>query len=245
MRSPLARRAARAYVLAGATAFAASLGYFVFAYSVRFAAAGEPAPPLAVARALAANAGLFGVFALHHSLLARSGIKCRVARRLPDGLERATYVWLASILFALACAWWQPLPGTLYRADGPAQAACFALQAAGVWLAVRGAAALDLRELAGIRQAGPPAGGAGGERPPELRVRGPYRRLRHPLYAGLLLALFGTPDLTCTRLSFALLAAAYVVAAIPWEERDMAARFGDRYARYRAEVRWRLVPGVY
>ena len=78
-----------------------------------------------------------------------------------------------------------------------------------------------------------------------MRIRGPYRRLRHPLYAGLILILLGTPDMTYSRLSFALLGIAYIVAAIPWEERDMAALFEDRYRRYRAEVPWRLIPGLY
>ncbi len=242
----LRRIGARLYAPAGAAAFAASLGYFAYAYGVRFDAAGQPSTAVGIVGGLIVNTGLFTVFALHHSLLARSGGKRLAARHLPEGLERATYVWVASILFALTCAWWQPLPGALYRADGLARAAGFALQAAGSVLIFRGGAVLDLRELAGIRQAASPAAaGAGGGQPSDLRIRGPYRRLRHPLYAGLLLVLLGTPDMTYTRLCFALLSTAYIVAAIPWEERDMAARFGDRYDRYRAEVRWRLVPGVY
>lgn len=238
------RAGGRLYVLAGAAAFAAAIGWFTYVYGVRLGAGGPPSTPLGFAGGLAVNTGLFGLFALHHSLLARNGVRRRVARLLPDGLERATYVWTASILFALACAWWQPLPGALYRAEGPLRAAGFAVQAAGVLLVARGGAALDLRELAGIRPAALPPGDGSGP-PSELRVRGPYRRLRHPLYAGLLLALLGAPDMTYGRLSFALLSTAYVVAAIPWEERDMAARFGDRYRRYRKQVPWRLIPGVY
>jgi len=241
---PVARPAARTYVLAGSVAFAASLAFFAYVYGVRLDAASEPLTPLGIARGLAINVGLFGFFALHHSLLARSGARRRVARRLPDGVERATYVWTASILFALTCACWQPLPGALYRAEGLAKSFGFAAQAAGVLLLCRAAAVLDLRELAGIRQVTPPPAGIR-ERSPELRIRGPYRFLRHPLYAGLLLVLFGTPDMTCGRLSFALLSAAYIVIAIPWEERDMAARFGCGYEHYRANVRWRLVPGIY
>ena len=244
MRFPVSRPAARTYVLAGAAAFAASLGYFAYVYGIRLDAAGEPLTPLGVARGLAINVGLFGFFALHHSLLARSGARHWFASHLPDGLERATYVWTASLLFALTCAWWQPLSGALYRADGLPRSFGFTAQAAGVILLVRAAAVLDLRELAGIRQVTPPPAGIR-ERSPELRIRGPYRFLRHPLYAGLLLVLVGAPDMTYGRLSLALLSAAYIVIAIPWEERDMAARFGSGYERYRANVRWRLVPGIY
>lgn len=243
--APPPRTGARLYAMAGAAAFAASLGFSAYAYGVRFDAACEPWTPRGAARGLAVNIGLFSVFALHHSLLARSGARRWIARRLPDGVERATYVWIASLLFALTCAWWQPLPGALYLAEGLARAACLAVQASGILLLLRGGAALDPGELAGLRQAAAAGAGTGGERPQELRIRGPYRRLRHPLYAGLLLVLLGTPEMTSTRLSFALLSAAYIVAAIPWEERDMAARFGERYRRYRAAVRWRMVPGLY
>ena len=237
------RTAARLYALSAAAAFMTSLGYFAYTYGIRLGPADGHTVP--VVPGLAVNAGLFTAFALHHSLLARSGARHWVERHLPDGIERATYVWIASFLFALTCAWWQPLAGDLYRAEGLLRAAGFVLQGAGILLAVRSAAALDLGELAGIRQAEAPRAGSGGETPPELRVRGPYRHLRHPLYAGLLLALLGTPDMTYARLSFALLSAAYIVAAIPWEERDMAARFGERYDRYRTDVPRRLVPGVY
>ena len=240
----LQRIVARLYAPAGAAAFVASLGYFAYAYGVRFGATSQPSTAVGIVGGLVVNTGLFTAFALHHSLLARSGGKRLAARHLPDGLERATYVWVASILFTLTCAWWQPLPGALYRADGLARALGFALQAAGGVLILRGGSVLDLRELAGIRPAAAPAADGGGQ-PSELRIRGPYRRLRHPLYAGLLLLLLGTPDMTHTRLCFALLSTAYIVAAIPWEERDMAARFGDRYDRYRREVPWRLVPGIY
>lgn len=239
------RTAACLYALAGAAAFLASLGYFAYAYSLRFGAASPASTPFGAIGGLAVNTGIFSLFALHHSLLARSGAKRRVANHLPEGLERATYVWIASVLFALTCALWQPLPGVLHRAEGLARAVCFAVQAAGVLLVCRGGAVLDLPELAGIRQAVAPAAATGGAKPSELQIRGPYRCVRHPLYAGLLLVVLGTPDMTYSRLSFAVLSAAYIVAAIPWEERDMAARFGSRYHRYRAAVPWRLVPGIY
>ena len=89
----LHRIGARLYAPAGAAAFVASLGYFAYAYGVRFGATSQPSTAVGIAGGLAVNTGLFTVFALHHSLLARSGGKRLAARHLPDGLERATYVW--------------------------------------------------------------------------------------------------------------------------------------------------------
>ncbi len=240
----LRQAAGRACVLGGAAAFAASLGCFTYVYGVRLGAVSPTPTPLGVVGGLAVDTGLFSLFALHHSLLARSGARRWIAGHLPEGLERATYIWIASLLFALTCAGWQPLPGALYHMEGVLRAGGFAVQAAGVILVLRAGAVLDLAELVGIRQPASLHGDSGGQAS-ELRIRGPYRRLRHPLYTGLILVLFGTPDMTCSRLWFALLSTAYIVVAIPWEERDMAVRFGARYDRYRTSVPWRLVPGVY
>ena len=43
-----------------------------------------------------ANVVLFTVFALHHSIMARTGAKAWITRLLPPDLERSVYVWIAS-----------------------------------------------------------------------------------------------------------------------------------------------------
>ena len=69
--------------------------------------------------------------------------------------------------------------------------------------------------------------------------------MRHPLYLGWVLIVFGVSHLTGDRLAFAIITTAYLVVAIPWEERLLEDVFGDQYARYKQNVRWRLVPFVY
>ena len=56
---------------------------------------------------------------------------------------------------------------------------------------------------------------------------------------------FATPAMTGTRLSFAAISTAYLVAAVPFEERSLAETFGAEYRAYQARVRWRMIPGVY
>lgn len=80
---------------------------------------------------------------------------------------------------------------------------------------------------------------------PNLKSPGPTRWLRHPLYLGLLLILFGAPRMTADRLIFSALILVYVLFAIQWEERGMRRTFGRDYDRYREAVRWKLVPGLY
>jgi protein-S-isoprenylcysteine O-methyltransferase Ste14 len=72
----------------------------------------------------------------------------------------------------------------------------------------------------------------------ELIRSGPYALVRHPIYTGLLLALFGTA-LVVDRWR-ALIALVILIAGLLYkmrvEERFMAEQFGDAYGRYRAEV---------
>ena len=234
--------AARFYSGLGAVAFCLSLGVGVYVYLTRLGApsadSGQPWP------SVAANAAMFTVFALHHSIMARSGAKRWLARRLPAELERSTYVWIASGLFALTCLLWQDLPGRVYAASGWLRVLGVALQLGGAVMTGWAVLLIDPLELAGIRQATAPVP----ERPappPALSVRGPYRWVRHPIYLGWALMVCGTPDMTMSRLSFAVITTAYLVVAIPWEERSMVEVLGNEYRRYRDRVRWRMVPWVY
>lgn len=220
----------------GGGAFVGSLLYFLWSYFVRF---GEVAEGTRVARALLADVALFGAFALHHSVLARTRAKQWLASYVPPALERTLYVWIASVLFVGVCALWQPVPGLLYRHSGLGSLPHWAAVAAGVWLTLRGTAVMDPLELAGIRQA------AGQHPPSRFRVTGPYWMVRHPIYLGWLLIVFGVPVMTGTRLAFAAVSSAYLVLAIGFEERSLVEAFGQQYRDYQARVRWRLVPGVW
>lgn len=224
------------FVWLGALSFACALAVFTHAYYVRFSRVG---PPPAPAVALAIDVALFTGFALHHSAFARLGVRRLVARLVHPGLERSVYVWVASALFIAVCALWQPLPGVFYRHEGVPGAAHWAVVAAGAWLTWRSAKVIDPLELAGIRQL------HGTDRPVEFRLDGPYRFVRHPIYLGWMLLVFGVPEMTGTRLAFAVVSSAYLVLAIPLEERTLRATAGDAYRRYMQQVRWRLVPGVW
>jgi protein-S-isoprenylcysteine O-methyltransferase Ste14 len=227
------------YVRAGgAVAFAASIAYFAWAYATWMSA------PVATAesplRPALANAGLFAAFALHHSLFARAPFKALMARLVPPEIERAAYVWIASLLFAFVTFCWQPVPGLAWQVDGVAAWLLHALQASAVVIGVLAGRQIGGRNLAGT--GGPHDHSAG---PPRLSTGGPYRVVRHPLSLALLLAVWPVAVMTGTRLTFALLAMVYVLIATPLEERDLARGWGAAYDAYRQRVRFRLIPYVY
>src|SRR5262245_37910796 len=84
-----------AFAIAGGLVFVGSLVYFV----MRYARGMDEAPSSGTAAAILFNVVLFSVFALHHSVFARSGAKGWIKQMWPPRLERSVYVWIASLLF--------------------------------------------------------------------------------------------------------------------------------------------------
>lgn len=238
--SPVAGGLGAVYAWGAGAAFFTSLAFFVYTYAVAWA------PPLGQAGAgpragaVVYNTLLFGLFALHHSVFARTGAKRWLTRHVRPAFERATFVWVASVLLALVCAAWRPVGGSLYHHGGAVRWAHFAIVALGVVLTAAGARRLRPLELAGIEQARHRPG-----RREELVLAWPYNLVRHPIYLGWVLFVFGVPHMTMDRFLLAVLSTTYLVAAVPLEERQLERVFGDAYRYYRARVRWRIVPGVY
>ena len=212
--------------------FAASLGVCAWSYVFMM---GRQTPP-AGWEPLVVDAALITVFALHHSLFARERVKAWLTLRVPASLLRSVYVWVASLLLLLVFVLWRPIGGQLYTVTGIPAAALAAVQLAGLWITARGVARIDPLELAGIR----PAAEAQG-----LQVTGPYHWVRHPLYLGWLLMVFGAAHMTGDRLAFAAVTTTYLVVAIPWEERSLRRSFGEEYVRYMRDVTWRMIPFIY
>ncbi len=75
---------------------------------------------------------------------------------------------------------------------------------------------------------------------------GPYAVVRHPIYAGMLLALLGTTLVSSTAGSLL----GFVLATVSlWqkasiEEQFLLVEFGEQYARYQREVKF-LIPFIY
>jgi hypothetical protein len=222
----------RLFVWIGGGWFVASLALTAWTYATFFARV----KPFAGGRPVAYDAVLFSIFALHHSALARPASQTALSRVCPDRLLRSVYVWTASLLLILVCLLWRPIGGDLFHVAGPRAFVHAMVQLSGLWLIVLSVLALDALELAGIRR--PDVGGA-------LQIKGPYQLVRHPLYLGWMLIVFGAAHMTGDRFAFAVITSLYLVLAIPWEERSLERTFGDAYRRYKGEVRWRAIPYVF
>ncbi len=233
----------------GAGLFVLSLSYFVYSYWTVFGtpAEGPLRPPVVVW-----NVVLFSLFALHHTVFARERIRHALTQAL-GRLERSFYVWVASLLFIAVCKLWLPLPGTVWELEGAASFLLLFLQIGGIAFSVYSAAAIDIWELAGIRQLNSqlpttnaqPLPTSNSQTTIEFKTTGPYGLVRHPIYLGWFFIVFCVGTMTMTRFVFAVVSCAYILLAIPFEERSMRRSTNGAYDRYMQRVTRKLIPGVY
>jgi protein-S-isoprenylcysteine O-methyltransferase Ste14 len=222
--------------------FVASLGYFLFTYSITFAEITEGA---GASRPVIIDIALFSVFALHHSIFARERIRAFVRRQVSAQLERSVYVWVASLMLIGVCYAWRPVAGVLWQVPAPWSWAFIAVQLLGAWLTIRSAAVIDPLDLAGVRQVlTPDVQLPASNSQVEFKTDGPYGWVRHPIYAGWIILVFSVGTMTMTRLVFAIVSTAYLLIAIPFEERTLQSHAAT-YADYKRLVPWKLIPRVY
>jgi len=192
-----------------------------------------PASPLAVA--VVVDLALIAVFGLQHSIMARQGFKKAWTRIVPKPAERSVYVLAASVALMILFAFWRPITGTVWNADGALATVLLALFGSGWLIVLLSTFLINHFELFGLQQAWFNMRGRA-EAAPQFRQPLFYRVVRHPLYAGFFLAFWATPRMSYGHLLLALGMSAYMLIAIRYEERDLVGVFGKDYEDYRGRV---------
>lgn len=227
-------------LLYGLTAYLLFLGAFLYAVvfvgnmPVAKTIDGGDAGPLLPAFII--DTLLLAIFAVQHSVMARPAFKHWWTRLVPPSVERSTYVLFASLALLLLFWQWRPLPQPVWSVrDGVGADVVGAVYWFGWGLVLLSTFLINHFELFGLRQVFARLRGRALPAP-EFKVPFLYKRVRHPIYLGFLLAFWAAPIMTVGHLLFAIGTTAYILIGIALEERDLIALFGDQYRQYRQRV---------
>lgn len=229
------------FALYGMASYVFFLGVFV--YAIGFVANVPLLPKtidsgdaMGLGPSLVMNLILLGIFAVQHSVMARPTFKRVWTRIVPPTIERSTFVLFSSLALGALCAFWRPMPQTIWSVTaGPAVLALQVLFCAGFGLVLLSTFLLSHFELFGLeqvvlkllrREAASP----------EFRTPSLYQVVRHPLYLGFVIGFWATPDMSLGHLLLAVGTTGYILIAIQLEERNLVDVFGDRYRDYRRRV---------
>jgi protein-S-isoprenylcysteine O-methyltransferase Ste14 len=232
-----------ASLIYGAGAYLLFLGAFLYLITfatnlARHSVSGAPSlPPLWAALV---DIALITLFGLQHGIMARPEFKRRWTRLVPPHLERSTFVWLAAALVIVIVQFWQPIEGELWNVTGAGRIALYAISLLGFLTVPVVSFLTDHFELFGLRQVFEYALERPGSKP-EFKERALYRKVRHPMMLGFLIAFWATPHMTAGHLLFATLMTSYILVGVYFEERDLAHAHGQAYRDYQARVP-RLLP---
>ncbi|MEO1545233.1 MAG: isoprenylcysteine carboxylmethyltransferase family protein [Bacteroidota bacterium] len=191
-------------------------------------------PPLT---AILNNLLLITLFGVQHSVMARKWFKDFFTHYFPKPVERSTFVLVSGLLLFNLVFQWQPLGGVIWEISPESpwyyiSYVCFFLGWAILFIS---SFLINHFDLFGLRHTflelrNKPYTEL------EFRISAFYKYVRHPLYFGMLLGMWATPNMTLTHLAFAVAISIYVVIGTYFEERDLVRAFGEKYRSYQARI---------
>jgi len=187
-------------------------------------------------QSLLINFILLSIFGVQHSVMARPGFKERWTRIVPKHIERSTYVLISNLLVVLLLWQWRPMVGVIWKVEHPVgTVVLWGLFGLGWLILVLASFMINHFDLFGTRQVYLYLRGKDYS-PLELKTRGFYKYIRHPLMIGWIIAFWSTPQMTVGHLVFAVGTTVYILIAIQIEERDLVRFHGESYENYRRKV---------
>ncbi len=172
------------------------------------------------------------LFAIQHSVMARPAFKTWWHKIVPEPIGRSMYNFLACVCLLLLFHLWQPLGGTVWKAESfKTYLILTGISALGFTISLISTFLVNHFDLGGLRQVWMYCTNKNYQSI-SFRTPGFYKYVRHPLYFGLLIGFWITPVMTVSHLFFATLTTIYILIGVRFEEKDLVGVFGSKYVEY-------------
>lgn len=186
--------------------------------------------------AIIINVGILALFAIQHTIMARPFFKAWWTKIIPEAAERSTFVLLASLILALMCWQWRPMPEVIWQTENATlQTILIGLSVFGFGIVLYSSFLINHYDLFGLRQVWLYLQGEEYTEV-EFKVASLYKYVRNPLMLGFFISAWPTASLTQGHLLYAVVITGYIFFGIWIEEKDIAKAHGYEYQEYRAKT---------
>jgi len=175
------------------------------------------------------------IFFVQHSGMVRKSFQRRFEAIIPGYYHGAIYAIASGVVLLGLLLFWQPTDLTFFSANAPLRWLLRGCYFGGILGFVWGVCALGSFDGFGTRPITAAIDGKALKTPP-FTIRGPYRWVRHPLYAFTIVLLWSYPDLTADRLLLNVMWTVWIFIGAHLEERDLVSTFGESYGAYQRQV---------
>lgn len=172
------------------------------------------------------------IFFIQHSIMVRKSFKTFLSGFFPELYLDAVYSISSGITLLTLSVLWQNSGSEIVSLEGAFRIAArtlFMVAAAGMawtYSAFSGFDPFGAKKLiahdSGRQQKNIP-----------FVVKGPFRYVRHPIYALMIVMIWSAPDISPERLTFNILWTLWILLGAHLEERDLVDAFGDSYIEYK------------
>lgn len=188
-------------------------------------------------QAFVVDAILLGIFAIQHSVMARSAFKKWWTGIITPAIERSTYVLLSSLALFLIYWQWQPMTSIVWKADNQMVSSILTGVYFFGWLvAFLSTFMINHFELFGLKQIFENLRNKQLQ-PTTFKMNFFYKIVRHPIMLGFIIAFWATPLMTLGHLIFSIATTLYIFIAVKFlEEKDLRKFHGKEYEEYQKKV---------